>query len=91
MYTIKKLTNVGNPDFRQDPTRLLPGTQEYTNVSRETVDALRAAVSTYINSNELGGGNFISPVVFKDNKPIGYISYNLRFWETDEIPEYCAQ
>ena len=91
MYTIKKLTNVGNPDFRQDPTRILPGTYEHTDISRDTVDGLRAVVSNYINLNDLGGGNFMSPVVFKDNKPIGYISYNLRFWETEDIPSHCTR
>ena len=90
MYKIKKLTNVGNPDFRQDPDNLLPGTSEYTDIERDTVEDLRVVVSKYINRNELGGGNFCFPTVYKDDKPVGYISYNLKFWETEDIPTYCS-
>ena len=90
MYKIKKLTNAGNPDFRQDPDSLLPGTFEYTDIVRDSIDGLRAVVSNYISRNELGGGNFIFPTVYKNDKPVGYISYNLRFNETDEIPSFCS-
>jgi hypothetical protein len=90
MYKIKKLTNVGNPDFRQDPDNILPGTAEYFDIVRDSIDGLRAVVSNYINRNELGGGNFTFPTVYKDDEPIGFISYNLKFKETDDIPSFCS-
>jgi hypothetical protein len=90
MYTIKELTNVGNPDFGQDPGQLKWGTTEYKNISRDTVEELRGVVAHYIADNELGGGNFMFPTVYEDQKPIGYISYNLRFHETDDMPSCCT-
>ena len=90
MYKIKKLTNRGNPDFRQDPDQMLYGTCELKDVEANTVEELKYKVAAYIDQNELGGGNFMSPTVYENNEPIGYFSYNLKFWETEDIPWYCV-
>lgn len=38
-------------------------------------------VCSYIQNNGLGAGNWIGGKVFKDNKQVGYISYNERYWK----------
>ena len=80
MYKIKKLTNCGNPDFRQDPTQRVWGTDEVKNIGHKKLSKLRDLINIYINEYDLGGGNFIPPKVYKDNKYIGWFSYNGRFW-----------
>ncbi len=74
MYTMK-LQSCGNSDFG-----------EYAPVSEpETVQAralqeLRTACKQYIEKWNLGGGNWVAPVVFQDGKAIGHFSYNSRLW-----------
>ena len=41
---------------------------------------LRDLVKHYIKECDLGGGNFIPPKVYRDNKYIGWFSYNGKFW-----------
>ena len=79
-FFIKLLTNVGNPDFKQDPTQRVWGTDEVKNISRKKLSILRDMVTIYRDENDLGGGNFIPPKVYKNDKYIGYFSYNGRFW-----------
>jgi hypothetical protein len=80
MFKVKKLTNVGNIDKQQDPTKPLYGTKTLKNIQYKKLSKLRDLVSHYVDVCDLGGGNFIPPKVFKDNKYIGYFSYNGRFW-----------
>ena len=80
MYKIKKLTNLGNIDRNQDPTKPLYGTHTLKNIQFVKLSKLRNLVTNYINTCDLGGGNFIPPKVYKDKKYIGYFSYNGRFW-----------
>ena len=80
MFKVKKLTNVGNIDKQQDPTKPLYGTKILKNIQHKKLSKLRDLVRHYIKVCDLGGGNFIPPKVFKDTKYIGYFSYNGRFW-----------
>lgn len=67
---------IGNPDLRQ-----------YAPVARKKL--LSAASLTgivqqclaYIDANRLGGGNWRTPVVFKNGKAFCTVSYNGRCWE----------
>ena len=79
-FLIKLLTNVGNPDFKQDPTKKVWGTNEYKNIGHKKLSVLRDMVTIYRDENDLGGGNFIPPKVYKNDQYIGYFSYNGRFW-----------
>ena len=79
-FFIKLLTNVGNPDFRQDPTQRVWGTLEFENIGFKKLSKLRDMVTMYRDENDLGGGNFIPPKVYKNDKYVGYFSYNGRFW-----------
>ena len=80
MFKIKKLTNVGNPDWQQDPTKSLYGTHTLKNIQFKKLSKLRDIIKHYIKECNLGGGNFCFPKVYKNNKYIGYFSYNGKFW-----------
>ena len=80
MFKIKKLTNVGNIDKQQDPTKTLYGTITLKNIQYKKLYKLRDLVKHYIKECDLGGGNFIPPKVYRDNKYIGWFSYNGKFW-----------
>jgi hypothetical protein len=83
MFEIKKLTNVGNIDMRQNPHEPLYGTESLKDIKVEKLSSLRDLIITYIDKYELGGGNFICPKVYKDGKYIGWFSYNGKFWRED--------
>tara|TARA_R100001086_G_C11638340_1_gene203800 strand:- start:154 stop:456 length:303 start_codon:yes stop_codon:yes gene_type:complete len=87
-FYIKLLTNVGNPDFKQDPSKPVWNTDEIKNVNHRKLSKLRNLVTLYIDENDLGGGNFIPPKVYKNNKYLGYFSFNGKFWrEKYPFPE----
>lgn len=78
MYTMT-LQSVGNPDFGQyEPI------SEPLTVHAPTLEGMRAAAEEYIDFWDLGGGNWVSPVVRDEaGNAIGHFSYNLRLWEGD--------
>lgn len=75
MYTMR-LRSVGNPDFSQYAPVSAPKA-----VTGATLAEMRSAAQTYIDEHDLGGGNWVDPVVMQGEKVIGHFSYNLRFWE----------
>ena len=82
MFEIKKLTNCGNIDYDQNPNTILWGTKSLKNIKHKRLSKLRDLINAYIDEYSLGGGNFIPPKVYKDNKYIGWFSYNGRFWRS---------
>lgn len=76
-----KLSNVGNPDHRQDPRRALPD----TTCGWAHVDTLAEASQicrTYIAFYDLGGGNWSGgEITNADGLVIGRVSYNGRVWD----------
>ena len=71
-----RVTTVGNPDFSQyapitDPTTF------NSNDWESLVEQLRQYQTDWL----IGGGNWTDPVLFKDGKPIGNVSFNCRVWE----------
>jgi hypothetical protein len=38
-------------------------------------------VREWQNENDVGGGNWGSPAVYKDGKILGYMSYNTKIWD----------
>lgn len=77
-YTLL-LSSVGNPDFRQDPTRSLPGVRKKTvkvHTLREASELCRA----YIQEHSLGMGNWSGGQVFEGTRQVAQISYNGRAW-----------
>jgi hypothetical protein len=79
-----KLSNVGNPDFRQDCTRPLPGVPvawAHVGTIREASELCRAYIAYY----DLGGGNWNGGEIVRnaDGLVLGRVSYNGRVWATD--------
>ena len=79
------LASVGNPDFRQDSRRSLPGVPRRTLRVASLADASKAC-RAYIDHYELGSGNWLGGEVTKDGKAIAKISYNGRAWEPGDWP-----
>lgn len=75
MYTMR-LRSVGNPDFRQYAPISEPET-----VTGSTLTEMRAHAESYIAKWNLGGGNWVAPIVKCDGKVIGHFSYNGRLWK----------
>jgi hypothetical protein len=85
-YTVK-LASVGNPDFRQDSSRSLPGVPRKTLRVASIADASKAC-RAYIAHYELGGGNWYGGEVKKGGKVIAKIGYNGRAWDpVDRLKE----
>ena len=71
-----RLSSVGNPDFGQyaplSPARV---------VRADTLKEMRAACEAYIEEFDLGGGNWIEPIVYDGDLVVGKFSYNRRLWK----------
>ncbi len=74
------LSSCGNPDFRQDPSRSLPGVRKKTVKVCSMADASKAC-RKYIDDHELGGGNWTGGEISLDGKAVARVSYNGRVWE----------
>jgi len=92
VFTVK-LCSVGNPDFRQDPNRPLPGVPSAL-AHVETLIEARDLCQHFIAYYDLGGGNWNGGEVVRtsDGLVIGRFSYNGCLWpdgpwteETKEI------
>ena len=78
MHTYQiRLRSVGNPDHSQFAPISNPET-----VSANRLARIRAAVDRYIEEWNLGSGNWPKCPVTRDGEPIGYFSFNRRFWRT---------
>jgi hypothetical protein len=79
------LSNVGNPDRRQDSDRPLPGTRSGYWVEVADIEEASRACRDYIAANDLGGGNWphAEVRVLETDEVLGHISYNGRFWEKE--------
>jgi hypothetical protein len=76
VYRIR-MRSVGNPDVRQFASVSFPLSVTATHLS-----TIRVAVDRYIETWELGAGNWPRCPVRRDGKVIGHFSYNRRFWRT---------
>lgn len=73
-----ELESIDNPDFEYKK-RYTKKIKKYR-VTVNSIEEAKKVVSEFINDNDLGGGNFIGAQIYQNNKPIAYISYNLRVW-----------
>ena len=71
------LASVGNPDFRQDSSRSLPGVPRRTLRVASLADASKAC-RAYIEHYDLGGGNWLGGEVKQAGTVVAKISYNGR-------------
>lgn len=78
-----KLSNVGNPDHRQDPRRNLPDTTcGWAHV--ETLRECAQMCGDYITFYDLGGGNWNGGEIVDDRGVVvGRVSYNGRVWDSN--------
>jgi hypothetical protein len=79
------LSNVGNPDFRQDAESSLPGTNSGYWAEAESLEDASRLCRDYIARFDLGGGNWNGGEVrdLASDQKVGHISYNGRFWEVE--------
>jgi len=87
VFTVK-LCSVGNPDFRQDPERPLPGVPSvFAHVA--TLIEARDLCLHYIAYYDLGGGNWNGGEVVRisDGLVIGRFSYNGCLWPDEPWTE----
>ena len=76
MHTFRiRLRSVGNPDHGQ----YVPVSNPQT-VTAHRLRRLRVAVENYIETWNLGAGNWPKCPVTRDEQVVGYFSYNRRFW-----------
>ena len=68
----------GNPDFNQ----YAPITDPETMMA-ESLDELRDSLVEWQNYHMVGGGNWTEPTVYHKNKPVGFLSYNLKLWKLE--------
>jgi hypothetical protein len=70
-----------NPDFDPPEVRATIRIKAF----RHTVDSFKdasRAVRHFIESNDLGSGNFTGGLVFDGGRVVGRVSYNGRVWNT---------
>jgi hypothetical protein len=70
-----ELGAISNPDMDED------NEIEFKRVSVKSIDEAVKLVKNFISENDLGGGEFIGAQIYKNGKPIAYVSYNLKVWE----------
>jgi hypothetical protein len=76
----------GNPDFGENPRRPVKGLRKRV-VSVATIGEASRVCRTFIEANELGGGNWTGGQVFDySGQHVAQISYNGRAWEVGEFP-----
>lgn len=73
------LSNVGNPDYGQNPEYTLPGRPNRIAAAKDLAEA-SSLCRTYIGESDLGGGNWSGGLILKDGKEFAKVSYNGRIW-----------
>lgn len=79
------LSNAGNPDRGQDPTRPLWGVRPKSAIA-QTMEVAAAICQNYIQENDLGSGNWTGGEILEDGRLVAKVSYNGRIWNAD--PDY---
>jgi hypothetical protein len=86
-----KPTFFGNPDRGQDPNRRPYGV-EIRALQGETMSKLLDDFDKWRMDNpNIGGGNWGTCKVYKDNKLFGYMSWNGRIWDRDVWSEHAKE
>ena len=76
----------GNPDYGQDPSAPPYGVYIVV-LSAFRLDLLRGKVRDWIDENDIGGGNWMTPAVRMNGAVIGYMSYNGVLWKDQKLKE----
>ena len=73
------LSDAGNPDFGQDPSRSLSGRRARRVKVKDFAEASKVCTD-YIKEHELGGGNWTGGQIEQDGKKVAAVSYNGAVW-----------
>lgn len=81
MYKVV-LSACGNIDHYENPyDNIVNGVRVNSEIVEfNSIEECQKAVRAYIEENDLGGGNWDGGQVFENDKQIGFISYNGRYW-----------
>jgi hypothetical protein len=81
MYKVT-LSACGNIDRGENPfDNIVKGVRVHKKVVEcNSIEECQQKVRDYIEENYLGGSNWTGGKVFKNDKQVGYISYNGRYW-----------
>lgn len=80
------LASVGNPDFRQDPTKPMYGCEPNKEVEVATFKEASIVCSNFIHENDLGSGNWAGGDIKDDSgKVIAVVSYNGKVWKGSSL------
>jgi len=77
-----RLTTRGNPDFQQYAPITNPET-----LTADTLPELRDKIKEWKSDWNVGMGNWMMPLVRKDDAPVGYMSYSGRLWNQEAMDE----
>lgn len=78
-----ELESVNNPDFRYDNRKIKKNIVVIKNLKEA-----KNVCENFIETNNLGGGNWSGGKVFDDqDKQIAYVSYNGRIWQPGNYPQ----
>lgn len=72
----------GNPDHGENPNEFVAPLMK---VKCGTIEGCKEVVRHYIDTFELGGANFTGGQVFWNDKEVGFVAYNGRFFENKKI------
>lgn len=76
------LESVGNIDHGENPNQQKLGASKNKSVKVNSFLEARQKCMNFIDSNDLGGGNWSGGLIMDDNnKVIAHVSYNGRVWE----------
>jgi len=78
-----KLSSCGNPDFGQNPDRTCAGAETIIIPVGSFLEA-SAVCRSWIEANNLGGGNWAGGEILKDGILVGRVSYNGRVWDIQD-------
>lgn len=83
---VMKLASVGNPDYGQYAPLSEPQT-----VICDTLEQCAQEARAYIETWDLGGGNWPRTFISQNGRRVARVSYNGRVWDAaDERKELCA-
>lgn len=74
------LRSVGNPDFQQ-----FAPISEPAAIKGDSLIAMVQAAEEYREFWNLGSGNWVRPEVRCEGKPVAWISYNGRLWDSPKF------
>lgn len=77
------ISNRGNIDFGQDPTKPIYGTFSDYFVKVKNEEEASSVCRAYIEENDIGGGAWTGGQIFVGKELVSYVSYNGMVWDKE--------